>query len=278
MGVKIVTDSTADIPKDVARALGIAVVPVYVRFGNETYRDGVDMSSSQFFRKLEISPHHPTTSQPSPEDFAMLYKEVGQNADGIVSIHISSKLSGTVNSAKLGRERAGINCPVEIVDSTFNSMGLGLLAIAAARLARGNARVTDIVVETRHAISKIHMLGVFNTVRYLIAGGRISKAASKVADILNVKPLFTFREGEVALAGVSRTYSKAINRLCEFVKSKKSIAELSIVHSQVAIEAEALKQRFKDIVNPEKVIVSELGAALGSHGGPGVLLVAIRQE
>lgn len=275
MRIKIVTDSTADIPPAIARDLDIKVVPIYVRFGETVYRDGVDISHKCYYDLLTTSGQHPKTSQPTPGDFAQVYREARKNADGIVSIHISAKLSGTCGSALLAKNQPGIDFPVEIIDSNFNSMGLGLTVIEAARLARDGAGMQEITKQVSNMLAHTRMLGVFNNLKYAIAGGRINKAVGSIAGILNVKPLFTFRNGEVALAGLSRTYPQAMNKLAAFVKNRGDLKAISIVHSASPEEAAALKDLLKDSPAYESIVVSELGAALGAHGGPGVLLVAL---
>ena len=165
MVVKIVTDSTADIPPDVAQELGIKVIPVYARFGETVYRDGVNLDHQQFYELLAASSNHPATSQPTPEDFARLYRDSCRNAEGIVSIHISDKLSATCNSALLVGKQADITCPIEVIDSGYNLMGLGLLVIEAARLARKGASMGDVLNETRMMMAKVCMMGVFNTLK-----------------------------------------------------------------------------------------------------------------
>jgi len=201
MTVKIVTDSTADLPAQLAEELGITVVPVYLRFGDKVYRDRVDMSEDEFYQKLVESPIHPTTSQPTPADFTEVYQKLSQEADGIVSIQVTSKLSGTYNSALQGREIAGVRCHIEVVDSLSTSMGLGLIAMAAARLAEVGESLQTVVEEVRQSIPHIHMLGVFDTLKYLLRGGRISKAKALLGSVLNVKPLITMRNGELFPAG-----------------------------------------------------------------------------
>ena len=152
MTVKIVTDSSADLPAQIVQELGISVVPLYVRFGEEVYRDRVDISEDEFYQRLQRYPVHPSTTQPSPQDFAEVYKKVSQNAEGIVSIHISGKLSGTCNSASQGRELAGMTCPVEVMDSKILTMGLGLMVIAAAKLAKKGKGLEEVVAEVKRAI------------------------------------------------------------------------------------------------------------------------------
>jgi DegV family protein with EDD domain len=275
MVVKIITDSTADIPSEIAEELNIAVIPVYVRFGETVYRDGLDLDHQQFYELLAVSSQHPATSQPTPEDFARLYRDNCLNRAGIISIHISARISGTCSSALLGKKQAGITCPIEVIDSGYNSMGLGLLAIEAAKLSAKGACMAEVVKEIRVMMSKTRMLGVFNTLKYAIAGGRINRATGKVGSLLNVKPIFTFREGEVKLVGISRTYSKAMDKLFDFVKTKNNIRAISIAYSEISRDALKLAARIDSLPNHGPIIITELGAALGAHGGPGVLLVAL---
>ena len=152
MTVKIVTDSTADIPESTARELGITVVPVYVRFGDKAYRDGVDITHDEFYSKLQESPVHPTTSQPPPTDFADVYRKLADEADALVSIHVTGKLSGTYNSALEGKRMTDTGCQIEVVDSRSVSMGLGLVAITAARIASVGEHLPRVMEEIKQAV------------------------------------------------------------------------------------------------------------------------------
>jgi DegV family protein with EDD domain len=278
VNIQIITDSTSDIPQDLAEELGIRVVPVYVRFNDKIYRDGVDIKNEEFYKKLATSPHHPATSQPTPEDFENVYKEYCDKVDGIISIHISSKISGTCNSAHIARKMLQSECPIEVVDSQFNSAGLAMVAMAAARLAKTGKSLAAIMEEVRRTIGKVHMFGVFETMKYLARSGRISKTIVTAANILNVRPLLTFREGEIIRAGLVRSFSKGMDRLYRFVESQKDIAELAIVHSVIPERAEQLKKRLAWLFPEEQIRIMTLGAGLGVHGGPGALLVGLRLE
>src|SRR3990172_6252495 len=147
MTVKIVTDSSADLPAKIVQELGITVVPLYVRFGEEVYRDRVDISESEFYQRLQHDPVHPSTTQPSPQDFTDIYRKVSPGADGIVSIHISSVLSGTCNSALQGKELAKVACPVEVIDSRTLTTALGITVIAAAKVANMGKGLAEVVAE-----------------------------------------------------------------------------------------------------------------------------------
>lgn len=276
MTVKIVTDSTADISPEIAQALGIRIVPVYLRFGSEVFRDGVDITKEEFYRRLETSSVHPTTSQPTPQDFATAYSDCAEEADGIISIHVSAKLSGTCNAALQGIKMLKGKCQVEVVDSQFTSVALALVVMAAAGLARAGESLPCILDETRKIIGQVRVLGVFDTMKYLARSGRVSKATTSVAAILNIKPLLTFRDGEIVRASLVRTYSRGIARLYEFASSRPSIQALAIAYSTVPSHANQLKQQLLTVFPGMDIQIAQLGAALGVHGGPGVLMVALR--
>ena len=227
---------------------------------------------------LASSPFHPATSQPNPEDFTAVYKEYCDTADGIVSIHISSKISGTYNSATIAQKTLESQCPIEVVDSRFNSAGLGLVVTTAARLAQSGASFSEVADEANRAISQVRMFGMFETMKYLARSGRVNKTIVMASRILNVMPLLTFHDGDIVRAGLVRTASKGMDKIYDFVKNNIPISELVIVHSKVADQANQLKLRLSEFIQEEKISITELGASLGVHGGPGVLLVAIRRS
>jgi DegV family protein with EDD domain len=278
MKVQVITDSTSDIPPELAEELDIRVVPIYLRFGDKIYRDGVDIRSDEFYSMLTSSPIHPATSQPNPEDFVSVYKEYCENTEGIVSIHISSKISGTYNSATIAQKMLESRCPIEVIDSKFNSAGLGLVVIAAARLAQYGANLTDIVKEANRAVSQVRMFGMFETMKYLARSGRVNKTIAAASQILHVMPLLTFNDGEIVRAGLVRTINKGMDRIYDYIKSNTPINELIVVYSVVADQANHLKKRLSEFIHEEKIMIAELGAGLGVHGGPGVLLTAIRRS
>jgi len=277
MKVQVVTDSTSDIPRELAEDLGIRVVPIYLRFGDRTYRDGIDIQNNEFYSRLANSEVHPTTSQPNPEDFTNVYKEYCANAAGIVSIHISSKISGTYNSAMIAKKTLEGCCPIEVIDSKFNSAGLGLVVTAAARLAEIGASHDEVIEEANKAVNQVCMYGMFETMKYLARSGRVNTTIAAASGILHVMPLLTFRDGEIIRAGLVRTVSKGMERICDFVKSNLPVTELIIVHSAVEDQAIRLKEKLGDFVSAEKISIGDLGAGLGVHGGPGVLLAAVRR-
>jgi DegV family protein with EDD domain len=276
MVVKIVTDSSADLPAQLAQELGIAIVPLYVRFGEAVYRDRVDISGDEFYRRLQHDPIHPSTIQPSPQDFATVYQKLASGADGIVSIHISGKLSGTCNSALQGRELAGVPCPIGVIDSETLSMALGMVVIAAAKVANAGGTIPQVVEMVKKMIPNTHLLGLLDTLKYVALGGRIGKAKALLGSVLNVKPVLTLKDGEVVPAGQVRSRSKGIDRLFEFARSASKIEDLAVVYNTTPNEAQALVERLGSIFPKEQIRLAAVGPMLGVHMGPGALIVAFR--
>jgi DegV family protein with EDD domain len=275
--IQVITDSTSDLPEAIIRDLGIRVVPIYLRLGEKTYRDGIDLTKDDFYAKLASSSVHPATSQPNPEDFTAVFKEYCGNAGGIVSIHISSRISGTYNSANIAKQTLKSECPIEIIDSKFNSTGLGLVVTAAARAAKAGATLAEVVNETQKAVKEVRMFGMFETMKYLARSGRVNKTIATASSILHIMPLLTFHEGEIVRAGLVRSVSKGMDRIYDFVKNNAPIKELTIVHSQVVEQANRLKHRLNELIQEDKITVAELGSGLGVHGGPGVLVIGLRK-
>jgi DegV family protein with EDD domain len=277
MAVRIVTDSTADLPPQLVKELGITVVPIYVRFGEKVYRDGVDISGDEFYQSLENTTVHPSTVQPGPQDFLEVYRKLSPKADGIVSIHISTKLSGTYNSAMMAKDMLERGCPIEVIDSQTVTMGLGLIVIVAATMANAGESPGKIVKEVKRAIPKIHFLALFDTLKYLLLGGRIGKAKALLGSILNVKPMLSLKDGEVVPAGQVRTRAKGIDKLFEFGQNAKKIQDMAVVYSTTPDEAQNLAERLGPAFDRKKIKISRVGPSLGVHMGPGALIVAVRE-
>lgn len=278
MAIKIVTDSSADLPEEVTKELGITVVPLYVRFGNDVYRDGIEISGDEFYRRLQSDPIHPSTIQPSPQDFFDVYKKLGPEADGIVSIHISNKLSGTCNSALQGKKMIEEGCPIEVLDSQTLTMGLGLIVMAAAKAAKAGRSIPEVVDEVKQMIPRVHLLFTLDTLKYLALGGRIGKAKALLGAVLNVKPILAIKEGEVVPAGQVRSRSKGIDRLFDFVQGASSIQDLAIIYNTTLNEAQTLAEHIAPLFAKEQIMTARLGPVLGVHAGPGALAIAFREK
>ena len=250
MSVKIVVDSTADLPQQLAKDMGITVVPCYVRFGDQSFRDRVDISEDAFFERLQSDSVHPSTSQPSPQDFIGIYQQFADNDDGIYSLCVSRKLSGTYDSAFQARQLLKLATPIEIVDSYSVTIGLGILAVLAARLSQEGRTLPQIADAVQEAIPQIHLLGFFDTLKYLAAGGRIGKAKALLGSVLNVKPVLTVKDGELHPAGQVRSRAKGIDRLIEYVKSFENIRDLGVIHATTPDDAHNLADKLGGVLSP----------------------------
>ena len=275
MSIKIITDSTSDIPKELAKELDITVVPQYVIFGNKCYKDRIDISDDEFYAKLVNDNILSTTSQPTVQDFLAIYNELSADADGIISIHISTGLSGTVNSAEQAKKLIDTKCPIEIIDSKKISMALGLAVINAAKMAKSGMGFQEIVDAVHQMIPCIHELVMFDTLEYLARGGRIGKARSLVGSLLNIKPLLNLKDGEFAPVLQVRNKDRAKKKLLEFVSSFENIEDLCGLHSTNREEIAELIGRVQNFP-AERVIMSRLGPVIGTHTGPGVLAIVLR--
>jgi DegV family protein with EDD domain len=271
MVIKIVTDSTADLPPGVAEELGITIVPLYVRFADKLYRDRIDISEDEFYDRLVHDPVLPGTSQPTPNDFAFVYRNLAKEADGIISIHISSKLSGTCSSALSAKQMVDSPCPIEVVDSLWTSIALGYVAMRAAAAAREGKNMQQLLQEIKGLIANIRLLGFFDTLKYMQLGGRIGKIQSVMGSVLNVKPLATIKDGEFIPVGRVRTYAKAKERLFEFVRDGQPQEVALIVHNTTPDVAREMAERFSSFIDKKKIIIARLGPVLGTHAGPGTL-------
>jgi DegV family protein with EDD domain len=276
MTVRVVTDSTADLPPELIRELDITVVPAYVGINGRCYRDGIDITPDEIYKQLVTSEIPITTSQPSPGDFAEVYKHVLKETDEIVSIQATSRLSGIYQSAVQAREIVKGKGRIEVIDSSSVSIGLGLITIAAARLAKAGVSLASVLDESRKAISQVHIWAIFDTLKYVFRGGRLGKATSLLGGVLNVKPVLTMKDGVLQPAGFARTRNRGMEKLLENLKRFQNVQDIGIVHSSTPEEAQTLRCRLSALVDKNRIYVSRLGPALGVHGGPGTLILALR--
>ena len=275
MTVKIVTDSVADLPPEVAQELGITVIPLNVRFGTEVYRDGIDITAEQFYEKLKDSGVLPVTSVPSPGTFAKAYDKLAEETDEILAIILTSKLSGTYEVALQSIGLMKKKCRVEVIDSQLAVMAQGFVVIKAARTAQAGANLDEVVEVARKTIPRADLLATFDTLEYLRRGGRIGRAQAFLGSMLKVHPLITLKDGVVEPAGRTRSRAQAIERLYSFATSYASIEEIAIEDSACPNEAEALVERLNSKFPKERIYRSKMTPVIGTHTGPGLLLVTI---
>ena len=274
MTVKIVVDSLADLPAEELERYGIEVIPLTVRFGGTEFKDGVDLSADEFYRRLETGDDYPATAVPSIGEFVELYERVGKGASGIISIHVSSKVSGTYNAAVQGAREANAGCPIEVVDSLQASMGIGLMAMAASQAAANGADLPTIVSEVANASNRVKCTTLLDTLEYLQKGGRIGKAQALVGTLLSFKPMIEVTDGLVHPFARPRSRKKGVTRLIERVRELAPADQLVILHSTTPDEAIALRDQLADLTETEPII-ARYGPGLGTYVGPGALGVGV---
>jgi len=273
--VKIVTDSCSGINPKLAEKLGITVVPLFVNFGDETYRDSLDLSTDEFYQKLVQSKTSPTTSTVTPEFFAELFSKLAEETNEILTITLSKFYSATYESALQGKALVTKDCHIEVIDSQLIVGAQMLLAISAAQMAQSGANLDQIVDWVRKAIPRVHARMSFDTLEYLRRGGRIGKAQAFLGSLLKVHPVLGIKDGETVPIARPRNRAQAIDFLVNFVKGFSNIEALVIEDATTPDELEILAERLKDIVPPERFYRSKIGPVVGTHVGPHVLAVSV---
>jgi DegV family protein with EDD domain len=276
MVVRIVTDSTADLPAKVASELGITVVPLTVFFGDEAFLDGVELDNPGFYQKLAASKDLPRTSQPSPAAFQEAFQRlIDEGADAILSIHLSSKLSGTYQSACTARDSLPEDMrkvPISVLDSQSISVGMNYAIQGAARLAREGKTLEELQAYVEDTLSRTSILAVLDTLEFVRRGGRIGGASALLGNMLSFKPIIEIKEGEVAPVERPRTRGKAYARIAQLVTEMGEIESISIAESNDEV-GQQLKAAIKEVYSGEMPIY-RLGAVLGVHTGPGTAAIA----
>lgn len=278
--VKIVTDSTADLPKELAAKYGITIIPLKVIFNDdEPLRDGVDIDTEQFYRRQVERKEYSRTSQPTPAEFCSLYRELSMSCSSIISIHLSSALSGTCQSAMMAKDMLpGLD--IEVVDSRMASMGLGLIALEAARAADEDKTKAEIISAVKHMITGAELFFIVDSLDYLARGGRIGKAQAFLGTLLNIKPILFLKDGVVHPLEKARGRTNAIDKLAQIIgeKTGKSRFKCALVHGMDPKGIEQLHQKIMPLLDCDEIVFSTLGAVIGTHTGLGALGIAIIPE
>ena len=272
--IKIVTDSSSDITKELAEEYNITIVPLFARFGEEIFRERVDLSDEELYRRLIEGKVHPATIQPNPKDFVDVYESVAKESTTVVSIHISAKLSGTLNSAFEARGIVGSKMQIELLDSLTTTAGLGLVVLRAARVAKEGGTLQQVLDAARDAIANDYSLCLLDTLKYLEKGGRIGKAKALMGSLLNVKPIISIKNGEVIPYVNSRNRAKGLDQLYEYVSKFKTIEDLAVVYGTTLDDAKAMTQRLSPLFKGQ-VKVFRMGSTLAIHTGPGTIIVTV---
>jgi DegV family protein with EDD domain len=273
MPVRIVTDSACDLPEAVCAELGIEVVPLTIRFGEREFVDRKELSTEAFWRELETASVLPETAAPSVGAFEETFRRLSdEGADGIVCINLSSRLSATMQSAQVAAKALDGKTPIEIVDSQSASMGIGNLALHAARRARAGATVAEIVREVEDRRDRQHVLATLDTLEYLRKGGRIGGAQAALGSVLSIKPVITVVDGAVEPAGKVRTRSKSLRFIIDRLPAGK-VEMISVLHSG-APDLDEFLTALEPLVPDAEVVVGMIGPVVGVHTGPRVIGVA----
>jgi DegV family protein with EDD domain len=272
LAVRIVTDSTADLPLQFAHDLGISVVPLSVIFGDEVFREGIDISHDLFYDKLIRGRELATTSAPSVGDFLEVYEPLLGETDEIASIHISSKLSATCDNARQAAQiLADRGARIEVIDSEVVSLGLTFATLAAARAARDEGDMEEIKAAVQSTVRRLRIYFMVDTLEFLRRGGRIGRGRAFLGTVLRVKPLLSLRDGEVHPEERVRTKVHAMDRLFQIATSYPNIREVAIGYSSNPQDAHDFKRRLETVMPKVNILVTRVGPVIGAHAGPGVL-------
>ncbi|MBU9720389.1 MULTISPECIES: DegV family protein [Bacillaceae] len=276
--VKVVTDSTADIPKSMQEELGLTVVPLKVHFGQETFEDGVDLTSAQFYEKLKSAGEIPTTSQPTPHQFEVEYRRLAEEnpENEIISIHLSSKLSGTFQSAYIASQTLGDDASVTVVDSKKASYAIGVIVVEIAQLANKGATKEECMKRLDTLLNDTSVFFMVDTLEYLEKNGRIGKASAVLGSLLKIKPILSLNDdGEVFPFEKVRGQKKAVSRIIQEFESRygKNPVHVGISHAQANEEAESLMDKLKEQFNVKQSVITDIGPVIGTHVGPGTISI-----
>lgn len=271
MTIRIVTDSTSDLPEALAARHGITVVPLSINIGDQSYLDGVELSRQQFYQLLPECDSVPTTSLPSPGQFVEAYRKLAkEGASAIVSIHIATSLSKTADAAQVAVSEIP-DLPITVIDSGQLSMGTGFMVLAAAEAAEAGSSVDDIVALIEDLGARTHTFAALSTLRFMLRSGRLTHLQYGLATWLNIKPLLTMHRGQPGLLKV-RTASRAMERLISLATELMPLEKLALIHTHAPEQAQALWQRARHLLPADQEPLSvEVTPVIGTHVGPGAV-------
>ena len=272
--VTVVTDSTSDLPPELRDLLGIVVVPLLVQFGDETFRDGIDLTPDAFLQRLRTSSTIPKTSQPSVTDFEKVFRAERDAGRGVVCVTISADLSGTHNAARLAAEAVDL-AYIEVIDSRATTMQLGWVAVAAARAARAGGSRSDVADAARGAIPRAKLYAVLQTLDYVYRGGRIGRASQLVGSALAIKPILTVADGIVTPVERVRTWKRAVRRGLELASEQAPFTDAVVLHTDNLAEASEIEATLRAAAPFAAISVAHAGSVLCTYAGPGAIGIAL---
>jgi DegV family protein with EDD domain len=281
--VAVVTDSVACLPKELVERYGIYIIPITINFGDEIYRDGIDITPSEVYRLLRKAKKLPTTSSPPPGAYLEAYRQLSQHSDSIICITLPQQVSMGFDSAQQAREMFKEELPgivIEVLDCQTAAGGQGFVTLAAARAASSGADLAQAVEAAQGVMSRVDVVAAMDTLHYLAKGGRVPRAAAWVASVLNIKPILGIRGGEVGLRERARTKPKAVKRLLEIMWEKvgQKPVHVSVFHADVFEEAQRLRDQISARFNCVELLITDFTPTMGVHTGPGTLGIAFYGE
>ena len=270
MTVRVITDSTCDLPGEVVSKLDIEVIPLFIHVGDREYLDGIDMTRAEFYEKLPSFTDHPTTAVPSPIKFRALYDTLAdEGASEILSIHIAHSLSATLNVARSAAEET-TSVPVTVFDSRQLSLGMGFLVQTAAEMARAGSTLREILPALKDQIQRTHVGAALNTLEFLRRSGRMNRLISTTGELLQIKPILKMYDGVSGVERV-RTRKNALKRLVEMLHTYSPFEKLAFLHSEALEQARALQDEVRELLPDDKSYFEVINPVLGAHIGPGVV-------
>jgi DegV family protein with EDD domain len=272
--IKVVTDSSVDLPPDLVHELDVTVVPLSIHFGDRTYIDGEDIDAATFYHLLRTEPTHPRTAQPSVGRFEEAYRRIAADGHEILTITLASSLSGTFNSASVAAQNVP-EARVTVIDSGTASMAIGSMVIRAARMGREGKTAEQIKAALDEMRPRLNIFLLVETLTYLQRGGRIGRASSLVGTLLDIKPIITLKDGVVMPLRRVRTHNKALQEIVTLVSGDAPIEEIYVMHADARAEAERLASLLRPVVGDVPIPVNPLGPVVGVHIGPGSLGAAL---
>ena len=277
MKLAVVTDSVSDISPEIAKKLKITVIPLTVIFGTEQYLDGIELSNTDFFNRLNSDANHPSTSQPSPDAFVQAYEKLLKKDFEILSVHVSAKLSGTINSAEQAIKMLDTK-KIKIVDTGTASMAQGLTAMSAARAVKSAKSLEELEKIAIDTATKTKVFVAMDTMEFLRRGGRIGKAKAMLGSILNIKPIITTVDGEIVPHSRARTIKKAISTMIKDMGDINSVSEIAILHGNVPETANEIVKQIDSENLDQPITVTGIGPVVGTHAGPGCIAIAFSSK
>jgi len=278
--VAIVTDTTACIPQEQVKRYDIEVVPVQLIFEDKDYRDGIDISPSEFYALLRQAKKLPTTSNSSPDPYLEAYRKAGQRAESILCITLSAKLSAIFNSARLAMETAKTALPkvtIEVLDCGTAAAAQGLVVLAAARAAASGKNLNEVIETAKNTMHRVNLFATLDTLHYLVKGGRVPQAAALVNSLLKIKPVFTLNDGDARTVAIPRTIPSAIKRMLKIMEQKVIKGQplhVAVMHADSLDKAVALRNRVSSQFDCAELFITEFTPVMGVHTGPGLLGIA----